>query len=156
MIKLNFLIKDKSWSRRLKKIKFIVKKIIKQKNQLKFNKNIDYYLNIVLMNDKEMKKLNLKYKKINKTTDVLTFITKHKNQRDKIIKYCDVIISSEMVKLYSQKNCLNFYDHLSHLFVHSFLHINGFLHKQKDDYKKMKNIEIKKLKKIGLQNPYLY
>ena len=108
------------------------------------------------MNDKEMKKLNLKYKKINKTTDVLTFISDHKDQRDKISKYCDIIISSEMVKLYSKKNKLDFYDHFSHLLVHSFLHINGFLHKKKDDFKKMQNIEIKILERIGLQNPYLY
>ena len=61
MIKLSFFIKEKSWSRRLKKIKYIVNKVLKQKNELKFKKNINYYLNIVLMNDKEMKKLNLKY-----------------------------------------------------------------------------------------------
>ena len=156
MIKLSFFIKEKSWSRRLKKIKYIVNKVLKQKNELKFKKNINYYLNIVLMNDKEMKKLNLKYKKINKTTDVLTFISDHKDQRDKISKYCYIIISSEMVKLYSKKNKLDFYDHFSHLLVHSFLHINGFLHKKKDDFKKMQNIEIKILERIGLQNPYLY
>ena len=61
-----------------------------------------------------------------------------------------------MVKLYSKKNKLDFYDHFSHLLVHSFLHINGFLHKKKDDFKKMQNIEIKILERIGLQNPYLY
>ena len=154
MIKLNFLIKDKSWSRRLKKIKFIVKKIIKQKNQLKFNKNIDYYLNIVLMNDKEMKKLNLKYKKINKTTDVLTFITKSKNKHYVNDTFCDIFLSGETLKKDAKKNNINFYNHVIHLLVHSLLHISGYTHYKKDSFIKMKNKEIKILKHLGISNPY--
>ena len=48
---------------------------MKQKNYLNFNKNINYHLNIILINDVKMKKLNLKFKQTNKTTDVLTFVS---------------------------------------------------------------------------------
>ena len=104
MIKLNFFVKASSWSRRLQKIKSITKKVIKQKIDLKFNSNIDYYLNIILLNDKQMKKLNFQYRKVNKTTDVLTFVSQNRNHKSKKSKYCDIFISSEMVKLYSIKN----------------------------------------------------
>jgi len=156
MIKLNFFVKASSWSRRLQKIKSITKKVIKQKIDLKFNSNIDYYLNIILLNDKQMKKLNFQYRKVNKTTDVLTFVSQNRNYKSKKSKYCDIFISSEMVKLYSTKNKLDFYDHFTHLVIHSFLHINGYLHKKLSDFKKMQKAEIKILNKIGLQNPYLY
>ena len=155
MIKLSYFLKEKRFSRRLEKIKLVTKKIIRQRKELNFKKNTNYYLNIVLMDDITMRKLNLKYKKINKTTDVLTFVSECKNKNNKISKYCDVVISSKMVKKYSIKNRLDYYDHFSHLLVHSFLHINGFLHKKRKDFKKMKNLEIKILEKIGLDNPYI-
>ena len=75
MIKLNFYLRSKNWPRRINKIKKITNRVIKQKSSLNFEKNINYYLNIILLNDREMKKLNLKFKKINKTTDVLTFVS---------------------------------------------------------------------------------
>jgi len=156
VIKLNFFVRTNNWSRRLKRAKLTANKVLKQKLELRFNSNIDYYLNIILMNDKEMKKLNYKYKKINKTTDILTFVSKYKNYKNDIIKYCDIFISAEMIKQYSKKNNIDFYDHFTHLLIHSFLHINGYLHKKINDYKNMQKAEIKILNKIGLKNPYLY
>ena len=36
----------------------------------------------------------------------------------------------------------------------SFLHINNYIHDKIKDYLEMKKIEIKVLKKIGIDNPY--
>ena len=52
-------------------------------------------------------------------------------------------------------NGINFYDHLTHLLIHSFLHINGFLHDKTIDYNRMKKVEIKLLNKLKIVNPYL-
>ena len=54
-----------------------------------------------------------------------------------------------------KKNNINFYSHLTHLIIHSFLHINGYVHDKIKDFNKMKKIEIKVLNKIGIDNPYL-
>ena len=102
-----------------------------------------------------MKKLNLKFKKIKKTTDVLTFVSIFKNTSYNKTKYCDIFFSAETIKLDSKKNKINFYDHFTHLLVHSFLHINGYMHKKVKDFIKMQKTEIEILNKIGLQNPYL-
>ena len=155
MIKLNFYVESNNWPRRINKVKTITNKVIKEKTNLNFDKKINYYLNIILLNDKKMKKLNLKFKKINKTTDVLTFVSTFKNTNYNKTKYCDIFFSAETIKLYSKQNKISFYDHFTHLLVHSFLHINGYMHKKAKDFIKMKKAEIEILNKIGLQNPYL-
>ena len=63
MIKLNFYVQSNNWPRRINKIKNITNKVIKEKTNLNFDKNINYYLNIILLNNKKMKKINLKFKK---------------------------------------------------------------------------------------------
>ena len=155
MIKLNFYVQSKNWSRRMSKVTKITNEVVKKKTDLNFDKNINYYLNIILLNDKKMKKLNLKYKRKNKTTDVLTFVSTLKNINYNKTKYCDIFFSAETIKLYSKQNKISFYDHFTHLLVHSFLHINGYMHKKANDFIKMKKAEIEILNKIGLQNPYL-
>ena len=154
MIKLNFYVQSNNWSRRINKVKKITNKVIKEKTNLNFDKNINYYLNIILLNNKKMKKLNLKFKKINKTTDILTFVSTFENINYNQSKYCDIFFSAETIKLDSKKNKISFYDHFTHLLVHSFLHINGYMHKREKDFIKMQKTEIEILNKIGLQNPY--
>ena len=155
MIKLNFYIQSKNWPRRMNKVTKITNKVVKKKTDLNFDKNINYYLNIILLNDKKMKKLNLKYKRKNKPTDVLTFVSTLKNINYKKTKYCDIFFSAETIKLYSKQNKISFYDHFTHLLVHSFLHINGYMHKRAKDFIRMQKTEIEILNKIGLQNPYI-
>ena len=155
MIKLNFYIQSKNWPRRISKVKKIINKLIKKKTDLNFDKNINYYLNIILLNDKKMQKLNLKYKRKNKTTDVLTFVSTLNNIDYNKTKYCDIFFSAETIKLDSKKNKINFYDHFTHLLIHSFLHINGYMHQRVRDFVKMQKTEMKILNKMGLQNPYL-
>ena len=155
MIKLNFYVQSNNWPRRINKVKNISNKVIKEKTNLNFDKNINYYLNIILLNNKKMKKLNLKFKKINKTTDILTFVSTFENIDYNKTKYCDIFFSAETIKLDSKKNKINFYDHFTHLLVHSFLHINGYKHKRVKDFLIMQKTEIEILNKMGLQNPYL-
>ena len=155
MINTNFYIKSKRWPRRLLKIKNISRKLIKESAKLNFNNKIDYYLNIILTNDHDMKKINLKYKKVKKSTDVLTFVSQINEKKFNNKKYCDIFFAIETINNYSKKNKIDFYEHFTHLLVHSFLHINGFLHRKKIDFQRMKTIEIIILEKLGLQNPYI-
>ena len=154
MIKINYFLLSSSWSKRLIKIKKITNNVIKQKINLRFNNKINYYLNIILASDANVKKLNLKYRKKNKTTDVLTFVNEVKQSNKKTYKYCDIFFSAETIKFDAKKNNIDFYDNFCHLLIHSFLHINGYYHNNINDFKKMKKKEINILSKIGLENPY--
>ncbi len=155
MITINLFIDSRNWPRRLKKIKIISRNVIKESVTLKFKSNINYYLNIILTNDKNIKKINAKYKNVKKSTNVLTFISEIQEKKLGKTKYCDIFFSAETIENYSKKNKIDFYEHFTHLLVHSFLHINGFFHKSNIEFQKMKKIEILVLEKLGLQNPYI-
>ena len=122
---------------------------------LKFKNNINYNCNLILVDNKIIKKMNLKYRKINKATDVLTFISDIDVNSKNKQKECDILLSAEIIIQDSKKNEINFYDHLTHLIIHSFLHINGFMHNKIKEFNEMNILEIKILNKLGISNPYI-
>ena len=148
------IIKSNQWPRRLVKVKKIIKRIFRYKKLLKFNYRLNYYCNIVLMNDSLKRKFNKQYKKQNKSTDVLTFISKIK-KNSVIEKHCDIVISAETTFNDAKESNKNFYDHFAHLIIHSILHINGYSHTNNKNFLIMKNKEINILNRLKISNPYL-
>ena len=73
MIKINVLVENKSWKKYIKNPEnYLKKKIKKLNNYIPFkNKKIEFSL--LLSGTKFITKLNLKFRKKNKTTDVLSF-----------------------------------------------------------------------------------
>ena len=155
MIHYCIIIKSKHWPKRLKKIDRIIQLILKHKKLFNFNKNIIYYCNFVLMNDSLIKKFNRLYNKQNKITDVLTFVYNIKKKINKNEKYCDIMLSAEILAKDAIKNKINFYDHITHIIVHSLLHVSGYKHIKNNDYLIMIKKEIKILNNLGISNPYL-
>ena len=153
-IQINYFCKSNHWSRRMIKIREIAKKVIKV-DELNFNKNNFYTLNLVFVDDKNIKKINKEYRKKNKTTDVLTFVNSIKSNENINEIYCDIFFSAETIKKDAKINIINFYDHITHLMIHCFLHVNGYDHKKETDFIKMKNLEEKILMKFDLESPYL-
>ena len=153
-IQINFFCKSSHWSRRMIKIREIAKRVIKI-DDLNFQKNNFYALNLVFVDDKNIKKINKEYRKKNKTTDVLTFVNSIKNNKNVNETYCDIFFSAETIKKDAKKNIINFYDHITHLMIHCFLHVNGYDHQKEIDFIEMKNLEEKILMKFDLGSPYL-
>ena len=153
-IQINFFCKSNLWSRRMVKIREIAQRVIKI-DDLNFQKNKIYALNLVFVDDKNIKKINKEYRQKNKTTDVLTFVNFIKNNKNINEIYCDIFFSAETIKKDAKKNIINFYDHITHLMIHCFLHVNGYDHITETDFIKMKNLEEKILMKCDLESPYL-
>ena len=153
-IKTNFFCKSNHWSRRMIKIKSIVSNILKIDN-LGFKRRNLYFLNLIFIDDKNIKEINKIYRNINKATDVLTFVKSFKNNNNKMNEiYSDIFFSAETIKKDAKKNSINFYDHITHLIIHCFLHVNGYDHKKNSDFIKMKNLEEKILMKLDIKSPY--
>ena len=150
-IQTNFFCKSNHWPRRMKKIKKIVSKVLINKS-LGFKSNNYYFLNLIFLDDKAIKKINKIYRKQNKPTDVLTFVNSIKRNNE---AYCDIFFSAETIKKDAKKNLINFYDHITHLIVHCFLHVKGYDHKKKSDFLKMKILEEKILMKLNIKSPYI-
>jgi len=89
-----------------------------------------------------MKKLNKKFRKLNKSTDVLSFPSfSSKNLKlikDKKIYIGDVAASYEIINVRSKNNFLKEFDKV---WVHGLLHLIGYDHVRNKDYYKMNKIE---------------
>ena len=85
-----------------------------------------YYLSIFITDNIKMKNLNSRYRKKNKTTNVLSFPQNETNitkESSKILVLGDIVVSLEKVYEESVELEKEFYNHLSHLIVHSLLHL---------------------------------
>ena len=85
----------------------------------------------------------------------MTFVNPIKNNKNVKENYSDIFFSAETIKKDAKINMINFYDHITHLMIHCFLHVNGYDHKKENDFIKMKNLEEKILMKFNLESPYL-
>ena len=76
MIKINVEIENKSWCKKIKNPKkYFKQKLKKISNIIKFFKNKNVTFTILLTNSLNMKKLNNKFRKKNKSTEILSFTT---------------------------------------------------------------------------------
>jgi len=144
MIKANVEIKNKSWHKKIKDPKKYIseklKKILKFSN---FSRKKNLIFTVLLTNSNYIKKLNKKFRKKNKSTDVLSFPFFLKKDlslvRDKNIYIGDIAISYEIINSRSKKN--NFFIEFDKVWIHGFLHLLGYDHIKDRDYFKMKKIE---------------
>jgi probable rRNA maturation factor len=114
---------------------------------------VDSEINLRILDDEEMKKLNYKFRNKNLTTNVLSF------QSDDIsIKHTknigDIAISSEYVERESVEEGKTFEDHMIHMLAHGVYHILGYDHESDEMAVIMENKEINILNKININNPY--
>ena len=150
-----YIINDsKIWSKKINNTKKIIISILKNSKYF-VNKNVDKYnITFLLTDDKAIKNLNAIYRNKKKATNVLTFTSLQKISKNKHIRYSDIAISGNIIKKESDKLKINFYDHLTHIIVHSLLHTNNFKHNNKKNFQNMKEIEVFLLKKLNIDNPY--
>jgi len=127
-----------------KEITKTIKKIITRLRRLKkfpFLKNID--LSIAFIGEAEIKKLNSKYRKINKPTDELSFLLeKSRTKLSGEILLCPKVIKTKDYGFHNPNYKLKAISYkLRGLLAHAFLHLCGFDHKTKKEWKKMEEME---------------
>ena len=86
-----------------------------------------------------MKSLNSKFRRKNKSTDVLSFPIKNVVKNDSYIG--DIAICFEIINKRSKSS--NFFLEFDKMWIHGYLHLLGHDHKKKKDFKKMKKLEDK-------------
>ena len=146
MIKINVIINNESWFRFIKNPNAYIDRKIKKINtkNKNFKKKI-IFCTLLLSDNKKIKKLNKKFRKKDKSTDVLSFPfyqkkkLEYKLKKEKELYVGDIIISIQ--KLDKKKNLKFFKLHLDKLWIHGFVHLFGYDHKNKKDFKKMNQVE---------------
>ena len=154
MIKVNVITSNNNWYRTIKNpSKFIKRKIDKiNKFEKPFLKN-NIYCTLLLSGNKEIKNLNKKFRKKNKSTDVLSFPFQSKKElidllkKEKEIYLGDIIINLNRIK---KKDLENFESEFNRLWIHGLVHLFGHDQKKKKDFLKMDRLEKKYLNLINV------
>ena len=110
-------------------------------------------INLKIMNDKSMQRLNKKYRSKDIPTNVLSFANEDIS-KSITGNLGDIAISYEFVKRESDELDIDFHDHMIHMLIHGVYHILGFDHNNNKKAGVMENKEIKLLKKLNIRNPY--
>ena len=115
-----------------------------------------FELSVRLTDDKEIMNLNKIYRNKNSPTNVLSFCSQKYNY-DKIGFQVlgDLVISRDTAikELKGTKKTLE--QHISHLTVHGFLHLLGYIHEDDKEAETMEDLETEILKKLNIPDPYL-
>ena len=139
-----------------KEVKWKAIEINTVRKVIKATKTERYGLTIKLSNDIDVKAFNLKWKGINKPTNILSFLNNDQIfSIENNMKYIgDIIISYDTLLKEVKSRKINFQDHLSHILIHGILHLKGYTHDKEEDTRKMQNEEKRILKNLNIKNPY--
>ena len=148
MIKANVISSHLNWTKNIKNPNDYLNKRLKILSKKPFFKKKNHEFSVLLTNNKKMKKLNFKFRKKNKTTDVLSFPLKIKNKGSLYVG--DIAISYEIIKTRSKKT--NFFIEFDKMWIHGYLHLIGYDHKKLNDLSKMLRKEKTILKYFHIVN----
>ena len=137
MIKVNVFSEEKAWSKRLKNQSLFFKKVCKSfpKKYQFLNKKVS--INLLLSNNKNIKKLNKFFRNKNKSTDVLSFPSNKKIKISKNFFLGDIIISYDYLDKPKSQELKLFKEKVVKIFIHGYLHLLGYDHIKNKDYSKM-------------------
>jgi probable rRNA maturation factor len=142
VIAVDVVTKSKKWIGKEKFVERLAKKLIS------LVESDAQELSISLVSDRQMKKINLQFRDKNKPTNVLSFPA-----FDRLF-LGDIVIAYETLEREAKEQKKKFNDHLTHLILHSILHLLGHDHEEEKMAQKMEKLEIKILKQLDIENPY--
>jgi len=154
MIKINVLVGNKAWEKHIKKPSIYLKKKLKKiENEISLFKKNKLTFTLLLSGNEEIKKLNKKFRKKNKITDVLSFPSHEKKLLYKLMKnnnkniyLGDIIINlNKIIKTNEKENFLNIFDKI---WIHGLVHLLGHKHKLNKDFFIMQKLENKIFKSL--------
>ena len=137
MIKANVILDNKKWQKYIKNPSIYIKNKLNKLSKFKdFKKKKEF--SIMLTDNKNMKNLNKKFRKKNMPTDVLSFPINNLLKNKKYIG--DIAISFEIVNKRSKNS--NFFIEFDKMWIHGYLHLIGYDHKNNSDFCKMNRKEV--------------
>ena len=143
MISIDVVSESNVWSKKIKKADNFFNSLAQvfPKKYRFIKKKIS--LTILLSNNKNIKKLNKKFRNKNKSTDVLSFPSEKKLNIKKSPYIGDIVISYEFMNKPKALSALEFKSKVTKIFIHGFLHLLGYDHIKLKDFKKMLIVEEK-------------
>ena len=137
MISIDVVSECNLWSKKIKKTNVFFNSLVKDfPKEYRFIKK-KVSLTILLSNNKNIKKLNKKFRNKNKATDVLSFPSEKKINIKKSPYIGDIVISYDFMNKPKTLSILEFKNKVTKIFIHGFLHLLGHDHIKLKDFKVM-------------------
>lgn len=115
-------------------------------------------VSIRIVSEAESQSLNTEYRNKNKPTNVLSFPMELPEQlihELDTVMLGDLVICGSVVESEAVQQGKSSLSHWAHMVIHGMLHLQGYDHVSESDAEQMEDLEVKLLKKIGVNNPYL-
>ena len=137
MISIDVVSESNLWGKKIKKPHIFFNSLVQlfPKEYRFIKKRIS--LTILLSNNKNIKKLNKRYRNKDKSTDVLSFPSEKKINIKKSPYIGDIVVSYEFMNKPKALSTLDFKSKVTKIFIHGFLHLLGYDHIKLNDFKKM-------------------
>lgn len=100
-------------------------------------------INVIFTDTKTIQKLNFEYRKINKPTDVLTFVYNDEYKGE-------ILLNVDIIEKKAQEEDIDNKTQLIKTLIHGFLHLFGYDHTSDDEERKMLKKEREILRTIKL------
>ena len=110
---------------------------------LKINESL--YFDVIIVDDKQMQKINKKFRKINKPTDVITFALRDANSSVNTPLLGEIYLAPNYIQKISKKS---FNKEFALAFIHGVLHLLGYDHNNKKKEKIMFSLQRELLQKV--------
>ena len=137
MIRGNVFVDFPKWKNKIKNPEKYLLRKIKKLQKISYFKSKNQEFSILLTNSQKMKKLNFKFRKKKKITDVLSFPLNHKTKKN--IYIGDIAIGFEIINKRSKVSDFSY--EFDKMWIHGYLHLIGYDHKKNKEYAKMSKKE---------------
>jgi probable rRNA maturation factor len=143
MISIDVISESNLWNKKIKKPDIFFNSLVQvfPKKYRFIKKKVS--LTILLSNNKNIKRLNKKFRNKNKSTDVLSFPSEQKLNIKKSPYIGDIVVSYEFMNQPKVLSTLEFKNKVTRIFIHGFLHLLGYDHIKLRDFKEMLSEEEK-------------
>jgi probable rRNA maturation factor len=110
-------------------------------------------LSIRIVGDAGSRRLNARFRRRNKATNVLSFAGAGKTP-DGRVHLGELVICAPVVAREARAQDKTLRAHWAHMIVHGVLHLSGFDHERAAEAVKMESIEVQILDRLGFSDPY--
>jgi len=137
MTKANVILDYPNWKKKISNPSRYINSRLKKLSKMSFFRIKKQEFTILLTNNNKMKKLNNKFRKKNKPTDVISFPFNYTFKKNQYLG--DIAISFEIINKRSKRS--NFFKEFDRMWIHGYFHLLGYDHKKLKDFQKMNKKE---------------